>query len=84
MEQPEFKQYRRISIAELRPITEEEIARYHRNPFGLGFRISISKADIDNGSPRMGDMVARNPKDHDDIWLVSEQYFTDNFEPINS
>jgi len=27
-------------------------------------------------------MIARNPKNHLDQWLVAEQYFNDNFEPI--
>lgn len=43
--------------------------------------ISISEADRANGSPRAGDMIARNPKDHSDMWLVAEKYFFDNFEP---
>jgi uncharacterized protein YozE (UPF0346 family) len=29
-------------------------------------------------------MIARNPKNHDDKWLVAAQYFADNFEPIES
>jgi hypothetical protein len=28
-----------------------------------------------------GDMIARNPKNHADQWLVSAEYFADNFEP---
>lgn len=44
-------------------------------------RVSISKADLENGSPKPGDMIARNPKDHSDQWLVAEKYFQDNLEP---
>jgi hypothetical protein len=69
----EFKQYRRKQIAELRPFQEGE---------ELSERISISQADRDNGSPKVGDMIARNPKNHDDQWLVAKQYFEDNFEPV--
>jgi hypothetical protein len=29
----------------------------------------------------LGDMIARNPKNHSDQWLVAKQYFEDNFEP---
>ena len=29
-----------------------------------------------------GDMIARNPKNHDDQWLVAAAYFADNFEPL--
>ena len=25
--------------------------------------------------------IARNPKNHDDQWLVAAKYFADNFEP---
>ena len=28
------------------------------------------------------DMIARNPKNHDDQWLVAAAYFADNFEPL--
>jgi hypothetical protein len=70
----EFKQYRRKQIAELRPFQEGE---------ELSERISISQADRDNGSPKVGDMIARNPKNHDDQWLVAKRYFEDNFEPCD-
>ena len=73
----EFKQYRRTQIAEMRPVTEEEIATkiFHN-------RVSVSDVDLAAGSPKKGDMVARNPKNHEDQWLVAEQYFKDNFEPM--
>lgn len=44
--------------------------------------ISISIPDAEAGSPKVGDMIARNPKNHDDKWLVAAQYFWDNFEPL--
>jgi hypothetical protein len=44
-------------------------------------RVSISAPDKEAGSPKSGDMIARNPKNHDDQWLVAAQYFADNFEP---
>jgi len=67
-----FKRYRRKQIAELRPYVPGE------NMEG----ISISEADKLAGSPKLGDMIARNPKNHDDQWLVAAQYFTDNFDPV--
>ena len=67
----EFKEYRRKQIAELGPYQEGEV---------LSERISISKSDQEAGSPKKGDMIARNPKNHDDQWLVAKQYFEDNFE----
>jgi hypothetical protein len=68
----EFKQFRRKQIAELRPFQEGE---------QLSERVSVSQADKEAGSPKVGDMIARNPKNHDDQWLVAKQYFEDNFEP---
>lgn len=73
----EFKQYRRKQIAELRPVTGLD-SRYHLEQEG----VSISKEDLANGSPKIGDMIARNPKNHNDQWLVAKQYFEDNFEEV--
>jgi hypothetical protein len=42
--------------------------------------ISMSAEDLKAGSPKPGDMIARNPKNHADQWLVAAQYFADNFE----
>ena len=65
--------YRRTQIAEMRHYEAGE---------RLGFDISVSAEDIKNGSPKVGDMIARNPKNHADKWLVAAQYFADNFEPL--
>lgn len=32
---------------------------------------------------REGDMIARNPKNHEDQWLVGRKYFKENFELID-
>lgn len=69
-----FKQYRRKSISEMRPYQEGEI---------LDSKVSISEADKENGSPKLGDMIARNPLNHNDQWLVAEQYFKDNLEALS-
>ena len=74
----EFKQYRGTQIAEMRPVTDEEAeTKIFFN------KVSVSDVDLAAGSPKKGDMVARNPKNHDDQWLVAEQYFKDNFEPMD-
>lgn len=68
----EFKQYRRKAIAEMADWTP-------------GFdmtRVSVSEADKEAGSPKEGDKIARNPKDHGDQWLVAAQYAADNFDLI--
>jgi hypothetical protein len=44
--------------------------------------VSISAADLKAGSPKPGDRIARNPRNHDDKWLVAYDYFIENFEPI--
>ena len=68
----------------MRPVTGGDIAWFQT--YGEMERekvkISISSEDLKNGSPKIGDMIARNPKNHNDQWLVAQQYFSDNFEPI--
>lgn len=68
----DFKQYRRTQIAEMAPWSSDTDMT----------DISVSVPDRANGSPKEGDMIARNPKNHDDKWLVAAQYFADNFEPV--
>jgi hypothetical protein len=69
-----FKQYRRTQIAEMRPYVPNEV---------WNSRISVSVADREAGSPKLGDMIARNPANNDDQWLVARKYFEDNFEPLD-
>ena len=71
----EFTKYRRKQIAELRPVTDADFVSI--GSYGL---IAISLEDKKAGSPKAGDMIARNPKNHADQWLVAAQYFADNFE----
>lgn len=71
MEMTFFKEYRRKQIAHLRPYVPGE-------PMDT---VSVSVEDKKAGSPKDGDMIARNPKNHADRWLVAAQYFADNFEP---
>ena len=67
-----FEKYLRTQIAEMRPYIEGEDMT----------GISIAQVDVDAGSPKHGDMIARNPKNHADQWLVAAQYFSDNFERL--
>ena len=80
----DFKQYRRTQIAEMRPVTEWDIKAYQVDKEihfmrDSELKVSISDVDRQNGSPKIGDMIARNPKNHNDQWLVAKQYFEDNF-----
>jgi len=45
--------------------------------------VSVSQADKENGSPKIGDMIAVNPKDKTDMWLVAEEFFKDNYEFVS-
>jgi len=65
-----FEQYTRTNVAEMRPYVPGET---------LAANISISSEDKLKGSPKIGDMIARNPKNHEDQWLVAAEYFKDNF-----
>ena len=67
-----FTRYRRSQIAELRPYT----------PGDDMTGISVAEVDREAGSPKPGDMIARNPANHDDQWLVAALYFAANFEPV--
>ena len=67
-----FKKYRRSQIAEMADWAPD---------FSMD-GVSISAPDLQNGSPKLGDKIARNPKNHADKWLVAAAYFADNFETI--
>lgn len=91
-----FKQYRRKEIAEFRPVTQEDIDLYKAITEGKNIPdvpaicyddenhncITISTKDIKAGSPKLGDMISRNPKNHKDQQIVTNKYFNDNFEEI--
>ncbi len=68
----EFKQYRKSQIAEMRTWEAGDDMT----------RVSVSASDKEAGSPKAGDMIARNPKNHDDVWLVAADFFTENYVPL--
>lgn len=72
----EFKQYRRKSISEMRQVV-----------FGEDLSgVSISDVDkkLRDEFPNIfaQGYIARNPKNHADLWYVAKEYFDDNLEPI--
>ena len=69
----QFKQYKRKGLSELTPWT----------PSMDMTRVSVSQADKEAGSPKLGDMIARNPVDHKDMWLVAKDYFEANLELVD-
>lgn len=66
-----FSSYRKSRTTEMRPWVEGEDMT----------GVSISKVDRENGSPKAGDMIARNPGQVEDMWLVSAAYFATNYKP---
>jgi hypothetical protein len=65
-----FTRYKRKNVAEMRPYEPGEDLS----------GVSIAEVDKQAGSPKEGDMIARNPANHADQWLVAQRYFLDNFE----
>lgn len=84
----EWKKYLRNNVAEMRPVTEADEYNFKMkgrlNAFvdDKKIVISISEADLNAGSPKVGDQIARNPVNHLDQWLVAADYFNDNFEEL--
>lgn len=71
METEIYNQYRKKQTSEMREYIDGE-------PMD---GITVADEDRRGGSPRKGDMIARNPNNHNDKWLVSEKYFNDNYVP---
>jgi hypothetical protein len=68
----QFKHYRKKQVAEMRPyVAGEDMTD-----------INVTPTDAANGSPKEGDMVARNTVDHSDQWLVSAKFFEENYKLI--
>jgi hypothetical protein len=67
-----YRQYRRTQIAEMAPWAADTDMS----------DVSVSQPDREAGSPQPGDMIARNPANHADKWLVAAAYFAANFEPL--
>lgn len=61
--------YRKKALQEMYPWT----------PTTVMSRVSVSQADKDNGSPKLGDMIAVNPNDSGGMRLIAAQWFKDNY-----
>jgi hypothetical protein len=68
---PDFSLYRKKQLAEMRPYVAGEPMAH----------IAVNDVDRAAGSPKAGDMIARNAANHADQWLVSQRFFEDNYEP---
>ena len=83
----ELIQCKRTQMSETREVTEKDFRIYKMERSipcvtGSSYNVSISDVDKINGSPKIGDMIARNPKNNLDQWLIAKEYFEDNFEII--
>ena len=65
----EFREYQKSSFITARPYVPGESLE----------RVSVSPHDIDKGHPMDGDMIACDPNNTDDQWLVSCNYFHNNY-----
>ena len=63
----EWEWYQRVGMVEMRLYVPGESLD----------GISVSSED----DPQEGDMIARNPDNHNDQWLVAKQFFQDNYAP---
>ncbi len=76
----EFKKY--LKPMELRPITQEHIDEFNDDG-GIMYDGEFARyaLTIGNARPRIGDMIARDPDNHNRQWLVTEREFS-NFEEV--
>jgi hypothetical protein len=66
----QMKNYRKKQLQPMEPWTTETSMD----------GVSVSDADKVNGSPKDGDMIAMNPSDESDRWLVAAAFFAANYE----
>ena len=74
-----FKAYRRTGLSEMVSVKD-----YIAEGYSLE-RVSISDADkmLPKDIFEQG-YVARNPKNHLDLWYVAKKYFDDNLEEVRN
>ena len=83
----EFKAIKRkLQFSFVTPVTEEDIKEFKETNIIKAkafdnFIVSISEVDkVENDSPKIGDMIAINPKNPTDQWLIEKEYFKENYE----
>jgi hypothetical protein len=67
-----WKLYRKKMTQKMRPYTPGELMD----------GISVSAHDLAAGSPKLGDMIAHDTTCPSDQWLVSQEFFTSNYEEV--
>jgi hypothetical protein len=72
MAEEDFVYYSRITMVEMRPyVAGEDMTN-----------IYVDVVYADKGHPKEGDMIARNPKDRDELWLITGESFAVDFESL--
>jgi hypothetical protein len=66
----EIKNYSKIDVQPMYKWGEDTVMDF----------VSVSYTDGVNGSPKEGDMIAINPRNINDRWLVAAQWFKDNYK----
>lgn len=85
-----FQKYeRKIKSSYLREVTQEDIDEFREHKViytdkTRSHTVSISDTDLNDGSPKVGDMIAVNENTLTDQWLINKTYFHENFctEPV--
>jgi hypothetical protein len=44
--------------------------------------IGVTEEQKREGSPKAGDFICRNPKDYNDMWLITASFFHGNYDPV--
>ncbi len=64
----EFKTYRKTATTEMRPYVEGE------DMTGISVSPEIT--------PEIGDLIARDPSNHSDLWLITAGFFAANYGEV--
>jgi hypothetical protein len=76
----EFKIYKRKGLSEMISLIE-----FTKNGGDLS-KVSLSSPDhlLQSHNPDEFELgfIARNPKNHEDLWYVAKKYFDENLEPF--
>ena len=83
-----FKTHKRKGSIDIRPVSESDISSYKEfgeillkdHPNEEPIKVSIADADRQAGSPKIGDVIGKNPNNPQDQWLINEQYYLANYE----
>jgi len=76
----DYALYKNVNMSD--PVEYIE-ARTWDDKFPMG-NVRLSTRDANNGSPKLGDMIARRPDDPNDQWLISKKFFDLNYTRVSA